>query len=133
VLGILTTGLIGGVALAVPGTLAWRIAETLAKHGRLKRGYLGVSSQPVPLAPAQRAGRAQESGLLIVRVEEGSAAEQGGLLIGDILVGFAGQALNDPSELQAALAGDMAGKSVAVEVIRGGALQSLNVTVGERG
>src|SRR5918912_227787 len=54
VLGITTTGLAGGVALAVPATTAWRIADTISKHGRVKRGYLGISSQPVYIPEAQR-------------------------------------------------------------------------------
>src|SRR5579859_623160 len=48
VLGILTTGLLNGVALAVPAAISWRIASTLASHGSIARGYLGISCQPVP-------------------------------------------------------------------------------------
>ncbi|MGH2542985.1 MAG: S1C family serine protease [Ardenticatenaceae bacterium] len=133
VLGILTTGLVGGVTLAVPGVIAWNIAGALASHGRIKRGYLGISSQPVHLPDAQRAGREQTSGLLVVRVEEGSPAAGGGLLLGDVVLSLDGQAITDTSDLQVLLTGDRVGRTVPVEVIRGGALQTVQVEVGEKG
>jgi S1-C subfamily serine protease len=132
VLGILTTGLVSGVALAIPIAIAKNIADTLAQQGYIKRGYLGISSQLIPLPTSQRAGRSQEQGLLIVKVDEDSPAQAGGLLVGDILVGLGGQAINDSDELQLQLAGDRVGKPIAVEVIRGGALHTLQVTVGQR-
>ncbi|GAB4431988.1 MAG: trypsin-like peptidase domain-containing protein [Chloroflexi bacterium OHK40] len=132
VVGVLTTGLAGGVALGVPAALAQRVAAALASGGTVRRGFLGISSQPVELPPAQRAGLPQERGLLVVRVEPGSPAEQGGLLLGDVLVAFAGQAITDTDELQALLTGDRVGATVPVQVLRGGALASLQVTVGQR-
>jgi S1-C subfamily serine protease len=132
VLGVITTGLAGGVALAIPAEVAWRVADTLTKHGTIKKGYLGISSQPVHLPEGQRAGRSQESGLLIVRVEEGSPAQKAGMILGDVLVGIDGQTVDDVDALQTLLVGDRVGKTVAAEVIRGGALQTLQVTVGER-
>ena len=132
VLGILTTGLAGGVALAVPISIASRVAETLTTHGRIKRGYLGISSQPVYLPEAQRAGREQETGLLLVRVDKDTPAEQGGLLLGDILVALDGQPVNDVDDLQALLSGDRVGNPVPIEVIRGGQVQTLTVTIGQR-
>ncbi|MDQ3704069.1 MAG: S1C family serine protease [Chloroflexota bacterium] len=132
VLGILTTGLAGGVALAVPTSIAWRVADTLTAHGRIKRGYLGISSQPVYLPEAQRAGREQETGLMLVRVDKDTPAEQGGLLLGDILVALDGQPVNDVDDLQALLSGDRVGNPVPVEVIRGGQVQTLTVTIGQR-
>lgn len=132
VLGIVTTGLAGGVALAVPSAHAWRIADTLTQHGQIKRGFLGISSQPVFLPEGQRAGRSQETGLLIVRVDQDSPAHKGGLLLGDILSTFDGQTITDTDDLQALLIGDRVGRTIPVEVIRGAALQTLQVTVGER-
>ena len=132
VLAIMTSGLARGVAIGIPASLAWEIGETLAKDGQIKRGYLGITSQPVNLPDAQRAGRAQTSGLLIMHVEPASPAEKGGLLLGDILVSLDGQAISDTGDLQALLAGGRVGNEVPVEVIRGGVLQTLPVTIGEK-
>jgi S1-C subfamily serine protease len=132
VVAVLTTGLAGGVALGVPAVLARRIATTLAAGRTMQRGFLGISSQPVEIPAGQRAGLAQERGLLVVRVEPGSPAEQGGLMIGDLLTAFDGQILNDTDELQALLAGDQVGRAVPVQVLRGGAITSVTITIGQR-
>jgi S1-C subfamily serine protease len=131
-LGILTTGLAGGVALAVPGALAWRLAETLVRQGYVPRGWLGIGSQPVHIPTAQRAGREHETGLLIVELAPDSPAQRDGVLLGDILVALDGQAVDDGEALQALLGGDRVGRPVTVQVLRGGALITLDVTVGQR-
>jgi len=132
VVGILTTGLVNGVALAIPMNIARNVADTLAKQGYIKRGYLGISSQYIQLPAVQRAGRTQEHGLLIIKIDESSPAQQGGLMVGDILVALDGHVINDSEDLQILLTGDRVGKSVSVEVIRSTTLQTLQVTVGQR-
>jgi S1-C subfamily serine protease len=132
VVGILTTGIVGGVALGVPSALAWQIAGTIGQHGHVKRGFLGISSQVVQLPEGQRGGLAQERGLLIVRVEPGSPAEKGGILLGDVLVGFDGKPIGDTDELQSLLSGERVGKPITLTVLRGGISQDVQVTVGQR-
>jgi S1-C subfamily serine protease len=132
VLGILTTGLSGGAALAVPAPLAWRLAEPLARHGHVPRGWLGVGTQPVRIPIGQRGSRGHETGLLIVELASESPAARGGLLLGDILVTLDGQAVDDGETLQALLAGDRVGRTVTVQVLRGGALVAHDVTIGQR-
>ena len=85
VVGLNTSGLGRGAAITIPAALAWEIASTLVKHGHVRRGFIGVRSQPVPIATAQQKtlGRQQASGLLLVGVEGESPAEKGGLLVGD--------------------------------------------------
>jgi S1-C subfamily serine protease len=132
-LGINTSGLSSSAFLTIPGETAWEIAATLEQHGRIKRGYLGIRSQPVAFSEALQSslGRAQSSGLLLISVDEGSPAAQGGLMVGDILAGIDNHPVSDPDELLVAL-GDLGGKTAAVEVLRGGQVQSLSVQVGER-
>jgi S1-C subfamily serine protease len=132
ILGLLTTGLAGGAALAVPAALAWRLAEPLARQGHVPRGWLGIGTQPVRIPSTQRAGRAHETGLLVVELAPDSPAFQGGLLLGDIVVTLDGQTVEDGEGLQALLGGERVGRTVAVQVLRGGALVSLDVTVGQR-
>lgn len=134
VIGINTSGLARGASLVIPSGLAWQIAETLVKHGRVRRGFLGVRSQPVDIPTAQRKAldRQQSTGLLLVGIEPGSPAEVGGLLVGDILVGLAGQPVSDPDELLTCLTGEIVAQATPVEVIRGGDLHTVLVTIGER-
>ena len=135
VVGLNTSGLARGASLVIPSGLAWKLAETLAKHGSVRRGYLGVRSQPVAVTAAQQQalGREQASGLLLVSVESGSPAEKGGLLVGDIIVALAGKPVSDPDELLATLVGEVVGKPSPVEVLRGGQPTTITVTIGERG
>ena len=134
VLGLNTSGLTRGSSLTIPVKVAWRIAEALAAHGSVKRGYLGVRTQPVevPEAARQTLQRGQEHGLLVLWLEEGGPAANGGLLVGDILVAVGGQPVDDPDDLFAALNSETVGTAIAVEILRGGRPETVHVTVGER-
>ena len=128
VLGLNTSGLTRGSSLTIPVKVAWKVAEALATHGSVKRGYLGVRTQPVELPDASQ----QEHGLLVLWLEEGGPAAAGGLLVGDILVAINGQPLSDPDDLFSALNSETVGKAVAVDILRGGRPETVHVTVGER-
>ena len=134
ILGLNTSGLANGAAITVPADLAWRIAETLVKHGRIKRGYLGIRSQTVDIPEASQKAlkREQATGLLIVGVESGSPAAKGGLIVGDILVGVAGAPVLHHDELFGRLNGDVVGKSTPIDILRGGQPQTVNVLIGEK-
>ena len=134
VLGINTSGLTNGAAITIPADIAWGIADTLLKHGRIRRGYLGIRSQPVEISETLQKAlkREQASGLLIVGTENDSPASKGGLIVGDILVGVAGEPVLHHDELFTRLNGDVVGKSTPIDVLRGGQPQTVNVVVGER-
>jgi S1-C subfamily serine protease len=134
VLGLNTSGLTRGSSLTIPVKVAWRVADALAKHGSVKRGYLGVRTQPVEIAEAARKALAREQaqGLLVLWLEEGGPAEKGGILVGDTLVAISGQPVSDPDDLFSALNSDTVGKAIAVEVLRGGRPETVTVTVAER-
>lgn len=119
--------------MAVPAAVAWEVAGTLAERGSVKRGYLGILSQPVRLPTTQRMGLEAGGGLLVVGVDEDSPAGKGGVLVGDILVSLDATTVADTEELLALLTGDKVGREVPVEVVRGGEQKTLRVTVGERG
>jgi serine protease DegQ len=133
VLGILVSGWGRGAAFAIPADLAWRTAGSLSERGSVKRGYLGILSQPVRLPDGQRLGLTQRGGLLVVGVEDGSPAGRGGLIVGDILATLDGQPVEDTDDLLVLLAGDRVGSPVPVKLVRGGELAEVEITVGERG
>jgi S1-C subfamily serine protease len=134
VLGLNTSGLTHGSSLTIPVKVAWRIAEALAEHGTVKRGYLGVRTQPVEIPEAARKalGREQNHGLLVLWLEENGPAEKSGLLVGDILIAINDQQVSDPDDLFSALSSDMVGKSIVAEILRGGRPETIQITVGER-
>jgi S1-C subfamily serine protease len=133
-LGLNTSGLTQGSALTIPTSVAWAIADSLTKHGTVKRGYLGIRTQAVAIneATQKMLKREQANGLLIMWLESGGPAEKDGLLVGDILVSVNAHPVSDPDELFATLSSDLVGKQVDVAILRGGQLQSQKVTVGER-
>jgi S1-C subfamily serine protease len=134
IVGVNTSGLIRGMSITIPAMYAWGVADMLLNHGQVRRGYLGVRSQPVTLPQVQQQAlnRSQPIGLLIVNVEEDSPASRGGLLVGDILVSLAGKQISDPHDLVYQLTGALVGQEVPVDVLRGGQSLSITVIIGER-
>ena len=134
ILGMNTSGLTRGASLAIPSGLTWQIAESLIEHGSVRRGYLGIRSQPVELPQIQQdaLGRQQPKGLLLVGVESKSPAAEAGLMVCDILTGFADEPVSEPDELFVSLAGEVVGRPTSLEILRAGELQEVTVTIGER-
>ncbi len=130
--GLNTSGLGQGVSLAIPASTLSRVAGALQSHGRVRRGYLGVSTQRVRLPDEMATAAGQKTGLLVISVESGSPAAEGGLLLGDTIIGLGGKTIQGHDDLLAALSGDAVGQKEVVRVVRGGALQELTVKVGER-
>lgn len=132
VIGLNTSALLRGISLAVPAPSLSQVVESLLAHGRIKRGYLGVSTQPVRLPAGLKEQAAQETGLLLVAVEPDSPADKGGLLLGDTIVGLADTPVRHHDDLLAQLSADRVGKEVILKIVRGGQLQDVKVTIGER-
>lgn len=131
-IGITNAALVRGMRLAIPADRAWKAAETIATHGSIKRGYLGIGSQPVAIPEPQRGGRADERGLLVLGVARESPADRAGVFVGDIIVEFDRRATTDPAELLARLGPDRVGTTPPLTVLRAGAVHELRVTVGSR-
>lgn len=129
--GMNTSAFRGG-AMTLPNATLEPIVAQLLAHGRLKRGYLGLTSQPVALPDSVAAATEQTSGLLVIAVEADSPASQAGLMVGDILIALDGDPLRDTDDLRDALGADRAGQNVPVRIVRGGAVQEVSATIGER-
>jgi S1-C subfamily serine protease len=132
VVGLNTSALLRGIKVAIPAPSINRVVETLLTHGRIKRGYLGISTQSVRLPAALNQQLNQETGLLLVSVEPDSPADKGGLLLGDTIVGLADSPVRQHDDLLALLSGDRVGTEVSIHIVRGGQIQEVKVTVGER-
>jgi S1-C subfamily serine protease len=131
-LGLNTSGLLRGVSLAVPYRSLERVVATLLEHGHIRRGYLGVSIQPVRLPKGFAQDLGQETGLLLVGVEPESPADQGGMLLGDTIVAVNDKAIRHMDDLLAQLSGDRVDTQASVRVLRGGEFKDLKVGIGER-
>jgi len=121
VIGLNTGGLSRRQALTVPVSTIQRVVETLlTRGGRIPRGYLGVALHSI------------DGGAIVLGVAPGSPAERGGIIVGDVITGIGGNKASDADDVHAALGGSAPGKQIAIDVLRGGKPQQLNVTVGER-
>lgn len=133
VLGINTSGPRRSV-LTIPFATVDKVVKQLMEKGHVARGYLGAGLQPVRLrhssqqAPAEK----RDVGLLILTIAPDSPAERAGLLIGDVVLAADGNVLTDTADLQAALDPESVGKTVRVQILRGGKPIEVNVTIGER-
>ncbi|MCK6625032.1 MAG: S1C family serine protease [Anaerolineae bacterium] len=131
-LGLNTSALARGVSLTIPTVTIRRVVDMLVQHGKIRRGYLGVNTQPVRLPAALEQQLGQETGLLLAAVEPGSPAEQGGLLLGDTIVALEGSPVQQHDDLLTLLSSDRVGKPVTLKIVRGGQVQEMSVVVGER-
>ncbi len=122
----------GGLTLPVNAIAP--IAAELREHGKVRRGYLGVATRTVDVPESLRGGAddAQGRGLMVVHVEPDGPAGGAGLVLGDVLLAIGGQAVSDAESLQRQLGPETVGQPVQVQLLRGGAVTEISVTVGTR-
>ena len=130
--GLNSSALMHGVSVTLPTTTLKRVVDALLQHGRVRRGYLGVSTQIVRLQNDIRQELGQKSGLLIVAVEPASPAEQSGLTIGDTIVKLGSTTIRRHDDLLTELIHAQFDEKIPVTIVRGGEIQTLNVKIGEQ-
>lgn len=119
--------------ITVPVVTIQRVLAELLKEGRIRTGYLGVGVQPVaiPQHLRDKSPDISETGLILLSVVPGAAADVSGLQVGDILLGLNGQSLEDIDQLQAQLRGEHIGKPSELLILRGGEPRKLSVIIQE--
>jgi S1-C subfamily serine protease len=132
-LGMNTTGLHRS-GITIPAGTVRRVAAELLEKGRVERPWLGLAMQAVPLPESLRTrlNLISSEALLVAHVEPGSAAEKAGILLGDVLVELEGKPVADTEAVQRFLHSHRAGDRIPVKLVRGGAILSLDVTLGTR-
>jgi S1-C subfamily serine protease len=121
-----------GLGLAVPINTATRaIVGALMTEGRVRRAYLGVAGGPRPLPPTARARFGARTGVEVIEVVDDSPAQRAGLRPEDLIVELDGVAVTGVDDLQRAMVAELIGKPVAVGVVRGGQLVTLELVPAE--
>lgn len=132
VIGINTSALLRDISLAIPVETVNRVVETLSKHGKIRRGYLGVGGHPVRLPEDISEKLNQKTAVMIGSVESNSPAQTAGIFMGDTIVSISGESIIGVDHLLAQLGGDRIGEAIDVGILRGGQLQTVTATIGER-
>ena len=136
VIGINTAVIMGaqGICFAVASNTAQFVLSELIKHGRVRRGYIGVSGQTagVPRRHARNADIDNASGAMITALEPKGPAAQAGLMSLDTIVRADGEPVTGVDDLIRLLNAERIGKKIAIDVLRRGTLRSFTVTPLER-
>jgi serine protease DegQ len=132
VLGIATAAQIRGLGVIIPASIAWKSVAHVLEHGRPRTGFLGITGQSVRLPDRQRGSVTQERGLLVMGVTPEAPADAAGVLIGDVILALDRQPVGSTDELLNLLASDRVGRAVPLQVLRGGEVRDVTVTIGER-
>jgi serine protease Do len=119
-----------GIGFAIPIDLAKPILGQLQATGKVTRGWLGVSIQPLTQELAKSFGLTGTQGALVASVSEDSPAARAGLKEGDVIVSFDGKPVEGPRVLPSMVANTPIGRGVPVGIVRDGARQTLTVSVG---
>ena len=135
VVGINTAVIMGaqGICFAVAANTASFVLGQLVRHGRVRRGFIGVSAQQMMIPRRlRRAGLMQDSAVMVGTIETDSPADRAGLQAGDILLALDGVAMTGADDLIRALTGDKIGHKVTVQVLRGESRLSVSLVPEER-
>ncbi|MEO8151229.1 MAG: trypsin-like peptidase domain-containing protein [Bacteroidia bacterium] len=132
VVGVNTATIMGaqGLCFAISINTAKEIAYQLIQHGKVRRAYMGFSSQVVDLVPklVQHHNLKNKKGLFVISVEKGFPAEAGGMREGDFVIGFNDVVIESMDDLFRMLTQERIGEFQYITVLRGNEKFDLRIT-----
>jgi S1-C subfamily serine protease len=120
-----------GLCFAIASNTARFVAARLIRDGCVRRSYIGVAGQNVPVPRALARANHASSGVLVTSVTAGSPAEAAGVRDGDVILGFAGDAIAGIDDLHRRLTDDRIGKPSTLTILRAGHRRQVTVTPAE--
>jgi Do/DeqQ family serine protease len=119
-----------GIGFTIPSKMAIFVSRALIAHGKVERGWLGISIQELTPDLARSAGVEAARGALVADVVKGGPAEKAGLKKNDVVVAVGGRPVGDSSTLRNEVAATPIGQEVKIGVIRGGKKEEFTVRIG---
>ena len=120
-----------GIGFAIPSNMATHVAKALIAHGKVERGWVGVSAQDLTADLAKSFGLAVPKGALLAEVEKGGPADKAGLKKGDIIITYQDKQIADASAFRNDVANSSNGQQVKIGVWRNGKKQEISLTIGD--
>jgi Do/DeqQ family serine protease len=121
-----------GVGFAIPGNTAKNVFDQIVKHGKVSRGFMGISPQDVTPVIAKQFGFNGSRGALVADVTSGGAADKAGVKSGDIITEVNGQRVSGAADLRVKVGGLNPGTATKLKIFRDGGERELSVTLGSR-
>jgi serine protease Do len=121
-----------GIGFTIPSNMAKHVAKELIAHGKVERGWLGVSIRNLTPELAKSAHVETLKGVLVVDVTKGGPAEKAGLKKDDVIIAYRGKKVSDMNELRNAVAETPVGTEAEITVLREGKKEELTVRIGNQ-
>ncbi|MGH7561812.1 MAG: S1C family serine protease [Gemmatimonadales bacterium] len=134
VLGVNSGALGRPLATTIPVSTVERVLDQILERGYVARGWVGAAMHPVRFSEAarRRAGIPHQGGLVILSVEPDAPAALAGLLVGDVIIALDGRPVSHPDQVLEQLSGDVVGRTLTAELVRGGRIERADLLIGER-
>lgn len=126
-----TSGGYQGIGFAVPSNMAKAVMDSLIKTGKVVRGWLGVTVQPLTPELAKQFNLKEDKGALVGDVVEGGPAEKAGISRGDVITEYEGKEIDEPNQLRNMVANTEPGKEVEMTIVREKKTEKIRVKIGE--
>jgi len=121
-----------GIGFAVPSEIAQSIMRQILDFGEVRRGLLGVTIQTIDKESAIALGTEVDTGALVAEVVPGSAAEEAGLQVDDIIIRVDEKKIDSSRELSNAIGLKGSGEKIDIEFVRNGRNKSVTATLGQQ-
>jgi len=120
-----------GIGFAIPSNMVKQIIDQLIEHGEVRRAHLGVQMQDITPELANAFDIEPGLGAVVTRVMQGSAADEAGLQVGDVITAVDGNKLRNADSLRNTIGLLLVGKTITLDILRAGQAKTLEATVTE--
>lgn len=122
-----------GIGFSIPINMARSVMESLIKHGKVSRGYIGIYMSDINSKFAKALDLKSTDGVIVNQIEPNSPASKAGVKEGDVIIEFEGKPVKNSLTLRNQVATTKPGSKVALKVLRDGDEKKLTVILDERG